>query len=271
MKEIFRKIRDKLRIHGFRKFLKLIIQKTYIYDVYILRKTYAPFSVYKFYLLSRFYNYRIKDEYKDQLANNSSLNISVDWFSPNMPFWLYFFDKFNFRNTKTNALEIGSWEGSSAYFFLSHLKNSTLTAVDTWMGSEEHKDSNKTRGKNLQTIEMKFDQNLLPFRNRLTKYKGTSFSYFNKNSTQNFFDFIYIDGSHHSDDVILDAIKGFQALKIGGIMIFDDYFWSEYENNLHNPAIAINFFLRLKKGDFKILALYDQLVIQKLSPLPKLI
>lgn len=44
------------------------------------------------------------------------------------------------------------------------------------------------------------------------------------------FDFIYVDGSHRSPDVIYDAILSFGLLKKGGIMIFDDYQGGPYDD-----------------------------------------
>jgi len=41
----------------------------------------------------------------------------------------------------------------------------------------------------------------------------------------NFFDIIYIDGNHEPEYVMEDAVLSFRKLKVGGIMIFDDYGW----------------------------------------------
>ena len=47
------------------------------------------------------------------------------------------------------------------------------------------------------------------------------------NGKQNYFDFIYIDGSHQAPDVLCDAILGFKLLKVNGFIAFDDYLWQE--------------------------------------------
>jgi hypothetical protein len=121
------------------------------------------------------------------------------------------------------ALEIGSWEGQSGNFILRTLTNARLTCVDTWTGGDEHKDMDA-----LAIIEANFDSNLRPFQDRLTKFNGTSARYF--------------------------------AL---GVIIFDDYFWRRYRNPSDNPAGAVNAFLRLKKGSYRIVRAYYQLIIQK--------
>jgi hypothetical protein len=52
-------------------------------------------------------------------------------------------------------------------------------------------------------------------------------------------------------------------LKVGGVMIFDDFFWQYYPKAIDNPAAAINLFLRLKRGSYKIIRLYYQIAIIK--------
>jgi hypothetical protein len=39
------------------------------------------------------------------------------------------------------------------------------------------------------------------------------------------FDFIYIDGSHIGQDVMLDVQLAWNKLKVGGILLIDDYEW----------------------------------------------
>ena len=132
--------------------------------------------------------------------------------------------------------------------------------MDTWTGADEHQGDGV-----LNSIETHFDGNTNKYKNRLTKFKGTSFNFFNSTTSTENFDLIYIDGSHHTDDVIIDAVKGFEQLKIGGLMIFDDYFWTYYKNAIDNPAGAVNAFLTLKSGCYEVLAVYSQLILRKLS------
>jgi hypothetical protein len=42
------------------------------------------------------------------------------------------------QDQQLEALEIGSWEGRSAIFFLSFFRNCRLTCIDTFQGSVEH-------------------------------------------------------------------------------------------------------------------------------------
>jgi len=190
-----------------------------------------------------------------------SLDLSSDWFSHNIPFWLSIIEELDLKRRPVKALEIGSFEGLSSYFILSTIPDVHLTCVDSWESDE----SANTPSEIQSCFERRFDRNLAGFKSKLTKYKGSSYSFFNDYSVKNFYDFIYVDGSHHADDVIIDAVKCFDMLKIGGVIIFDDYFWRYYPKTMENPAAAINLFLRLKAKSYKVIRFYYQLVIVKTS------
>ncbi len=230
-----------------------------------LAKTYAPPRITFAYFSQIIGNKIIEHKYKNDLTlyreQKKQLTLSQDVFTRKIPYWLYVIDKFELRHKNIKALEIGCWEGLSSHFLLSNLSKATLTCVDTWKGSDEH--ANKQF--ELNKIEARFDNNIKQFSSRIIKHKGTSFSFFEKNPTRCLYDFIYIDGSHHCDDVVIDAVKCFEILKVGGFMIFDDYLWKEYSNDIENPASAINLFLRLKKGSYKVVRIFYQVIIQKKS------
>ena len=87
---------------------------------------------------------------------------------------------------------------------------------------------------------------------------------------KNYFDFIYIDGSHQAPDVLADAVLGFKLLRVGGLIVFDDYLWSETmpygKDPLRCPKPAIDAFVNLNFRKLQIITapLY-QLYVQKLS------
>lgn len=242
--------------------------RSVIWDVRYLKRTYAQPSAILKYLAARFNNalhakpyLQIQSDFRDL---KSSLRLSDDWFTENIPYWLSVIDEYHLADRRAiKILEIGSWEGLSSFFILNLLPNATLTCVDTWQGSDEQDESDASTREVLNNVEPAFDSNLSLFEERLIKFKGTSFSYFNDHPQRNVFDMIYVDGSHHSDDVVVDAIKSFEMLKVGGLLIFDDYFWNHYARATDNPAAAINVFLRLKKGSFKIVRVYYQIIIEK--------
>ncbi len=131
-------------------------------------------------------------------------------------------------------LEIGSYEGSSACFLIDKLGDSgplEIHCVDTWDGGIEHKEG----GEDMATVEATFDRNLKTAiaerpNIRIVKHKGPSdlqLAGLLAGGKAGYFDFIYVDGSHQVTDVLCDAVLGFRLLKIGGVMVFDDYIWSE--------------------------------------------
>ena len=195
-----------------------------------------------------------------------TLKLDNDWFSGNIPTWLMAFQKQSYnKQTFLKCMEIGSWQGQSAVFLLSYFDNANLTCVDTWEGADEHKNFHASNHEVLSKVEKSFDANLAQYEDRLTKYKGTSYSYFNDCFEIDKFDLIYIDGSHHSDDVVVDAVKSFEMLKVGGLMIFDDYFWKYYDRTIDNPSGAINLFVRLKRNQLEVICFDYQLVVRKTS------
>ena len=195
-----------------------------------------------------------------------TLQLDNDWFTGNIPTWLMAFRKqlYN-KKTELNCMEIGSWQGQSAVFVLNYFENANLTCVDTWMGADEHKFEDASSLEVLSRIEKDFDANVLEYKERITKYKGTSYQFFNDCFEREKFDLIYIDGSHHSDDVIVDTIKSFEMLKVNGLMILDDYFWKYYSETKDNPSGAINAFIRLKRNQLEVVCFDYQLVVRKIK------
>lgn len=78
------------------------------------------------------------------------------------------------------------------------------------------------------------------------------------------FDIVYVDGSHFGSDVVMDAVYAWDKLRVGGMMILDDYFWRYYANDFDNPGAAINAFLRIKTGSWQVVHVYNQVILRKI-------
>ena len=153
-------------------------------------------------------------------------------------------------------MEIGSFEGQSTYFFLKYFKFSEIDCVDTWEGSDEHKNESFTK------IEKNFDENISPFLSRIIKNKKSSKNFFLINKKK--YDIIYIDGSHYYKDVFRDSINAKKFLNKNGLLIFDDYMFNFYKNKNHNPISAINKFLKkFGNDDFEVVAVFRQVFLKK--------
>lgn len=194
-------------------------------------------------------------------ASTQSLAFSHKWFDGSIALWVRLLATLKKHDRPLELLEIGSWEGRSTVFLLGFLPDSRVTAVDTWAGGDEHREFAE-----LSALEQRFDRNLRAFENRVVKKKGLSSRVLAELATtqREGFDFIYVDGSHFADDVMVDAVLSWRLLRRSGIMIFDDYLWRiERYGWGRNPAKAVNLFLRLIDGDFELLHVGHQLAIRK--------
>jgi predicted O-methyltransferase YrrM len=183
------------------------------------------------------------------------------WFDMHIVPWCVTFSRIFNRTEPVRILEIGSWEGRSTLFFLTYFTQGCLTAVDTWAGSDEYQ-YNATP--ELRDLEARFDGNVAPFAARVTKRKGSSLHVLPQllDEQQNF-DVIYVDGSHFADDVLADGINAWRLLRQGGVLIFDDLTWNYYMRVRANPAWAINLFLKYHSGEYNILSVTYQVILQK--------
>ena len=191
---------------------------------------------------------------------SESLVLEHNWFGvKNRVIWSYFFEKIGLDSTEKIAyLEIGSFEGLSACFFFNQFPRAEITCIDTWEGSDEH-----SGDLIFSEVEKSFDTNTADFSDQLVKVKSDSFDYLKSLADEAIFDVIYVDGSHYSRDVLLDAIFAFDHLKDGGLMIFDDYLWGFYKEDGDNPIWAINLFVKFYKRQLKVLYVGGQLIVRK--------
>jgi hypothetical protein len=74
---------------------------------------------------------------------------------------------------------------------------------------------------------------------------------------------IYIDGSHLGQDVLVDAVLAFDLLKIGGIMVFDDYNWFTNWASDIRPGVAIDSFVTMYRHQLEFVHRGYQLMVRK--------
>lgn len=196
-----------------------------------------------------------------------------NWFEGNAK---HIWDGFIPLINSTRILEIGSYEGASASYFIENIardKNIELHCIDTWDGGIEHVNEDMLQ------IEKRFYYNTniankKVFNNaELIVHKECSDVALSKLIAEGklgYFDFIYIDGSHQAPDVLCDAILSFRLLKNNGFMVFDDYLWYEAlsygTDPIRCPKIAIDAFTNIYCRKVKIInAPLCQLFVQKIS------
>lgn len=204
---------------------------------------------------------QVRAEFEEKAARGQFKAIFFDADDWNIVQWCVIFSRIFNRADPVNILEIGSWEGRSALFFLTYFTQGHLTAVDSWKFDSDNVYNNTPE---FQNSEARFDANLAPYAARLTKRKGSSRQVLPQLlDEEQKFDVIYVDGSHLSDDVLTDGMYAWRLLKQGGVVIFDDLLWGNYQRARANPAWAISLFLRFHKGEYKILNAFYQIGLQK--------
>lgn len=133
-----------------------------------------------------------------------------------------------------NGIEIGCYEGQTSCWFSENIltgRNCSLVCIDSW---------------GYEPIEKKFDSNTAELRIRkIKKYSYVALA--ELISQENlFYDFIYVDGNHDAHFVLIDMCMAWKILKKGGIMICDDYGWSNRKFNTP-PKTAIDNWLNCNK------------------------
>jgi len=137
----------------------------------------------------------------------------------------------------TTIIEVGTWLGASAIHMSLQCSKANLNAriwcVDTWLGSEEFwyselKDRDLCLKNGYPQVYFEFLANVVQhgYQNVIIPVPCTSMIGARVLAAQGIqADLIYIDGSHHHDDVAADIRAYLPLLRDGGVMFGDDYEW----------------------------------------------
>ena len=188
-----------------------------------------------------------------RLAGTSEFSFSWDFVSRAEAAWEEHLAEFAGK-PDVALLEIGSYEGRSAVWFLQHVlthPTSRMTCIDLFvpLGGEPRFDHNIALG---------------GWSGRVRKIKGRSEGVL-ETLDQDSYDIVYVDGSHRAADVLMDAISSWRLLKRGGVLIFDDYEWQMHRPPEQRPAMAIDMFLRLWQPHLAVLLHGYQVIVRKLG------
>ena len=183
-----------------------------------------------------------------------------DWFSQtaSLPVWRQLIS----QNKPRRILEIGSFEGRSTTWMIENCAVSSesglyIVCIDSWEGGVEHK-AGGGREAEMSDVERRFDHNIALAKSRVNvpvelrkirKLSQYGLVEMMSEGQYGTFDLVYVDGSHQAPDVLTDSVMSFQLLRVGGLMIFDDYLWSMdrpgQQDVLKMPKPAIDAFLNI--------------------------
>lgn len=201
------------------------------------------------------------------------LHFRTDWLSNKTPEWAYYLQCFVGR-PHLHFLEIGSWEGRSACWFLTHVlthPSSRITCIDPFpsFGEEEIRRYGALWGlapplPKIFSTEEKFDANIraLGAQGKTEKLKASSHVALRSLPLASF-DCIYIDGSHKSTDVLEDAVLSWRLLREGGLLLFDDYHLAQNADPLWNPGRGIDAFLSVFGEECDVLHKDAHVILRK--------
>lgn len=188
-----------------------------------------------------------------RLKTFNDYSYTADYVTIHIQNWLVWLAEW-IGKPEVHFLEIGSYEGRSAVWFLQNIlthPTSTLDCVDLFTG---------------KGLEPRFDHNIhISGRgNQVRKHKGQSEAVLLE-LPRSYFDVIYVDGSHRAADVLLDAALSWRLLKCGGLMIFDDYLWEMSKPAAQRPKIAIDLFLEAYRPRLRMIHQGYQVAVQRIN------
>lgn len=160
--------------------------------------------------------------------------------------------------------EIGTFQGDSAKWMLDWIfigKEAFYFCVDPFTGSAEHKRRGISCSQNEAITRDKLEQ-YGPARVGINVMTSAAFFDYD-NDFNNTLDFLYIDGAHDAMNVLRDAVIGFRAVKSGGIIIFDDYRWTDMPREIDRPRIAVDAFTNCYADHIEVLHKGYQVIIRK--------
>lgn len=160
-----------------------------------------------------------------------------------------------------HGLEIGCYEGRSTLWFIENIcthERSNICAVDWFKGNPDCPGADLNR----EQREI-FDENLaehMGLKLHWVLAEKSSIALPSLISKYCVFDWIYVDGSHESCDVISDAVMAWSLLAPGGVLFFDDYEWDRGTG----PRIGVDCFLQCYAGKFNVLHRGYQIALEKI-------
>jgi hypothetical protein len=159
------------------------------------------------------------------------------------------------------GMEIGTFQGESAEWFCDNIvtgDGAQFFCCDPFTGSPEHV---------LHRIDVSHIEEAA--RARLARFpQCTIIKDYSGNVLPTFpasLSFIYVDGLHTAKGALSDMVFAFRLLKIGGVMICDDYAWDSMPLPIDRPKMAIDSFLAIYAREIQVIGKAWQVAFIKIS------
>jgi predicted O-methyltransferase YrrM len=183
------------------------------------------------------FSYGLKGDYQ----------FTTDWFSKKSPAWSVVL-KDLVGKPNLRYLEVGVYEGRSVVWMLENVlthPTSTVTGLDIFWAydAKEYEYSPE--------LQKLYEDNVIAAggEGRFTTIVGLSQETL-REQPLGYYDVIYIDGAHNGPEVLEDAILAWRLLKMGGVLIFDDYRWWPIASRISTPRYAIDIFAEALADNF---------------------
>ncbi|MEG4573087.1 tetratricopeptide repeat protein [Microcoleus sp. N3A4] len=172
-----------------------------------------------------------------------------DWFTHNIPIWQRHLQEFT-GIADFQVVEIGSFQGMSACWLLDNIlthPTAKITCIDLYF--QEHFKGNIVKtGVAEKVIELQgYSQELLV------------------TLASEYYDIAYIDGCHKPTSALQDAILSWRLVKVGGLMIFDDYEFTFPDSPEQDTKIGIDVFLEMFGSQLEVVHKGYQLIVKKIG------
>ncbi len=176
-----------------------------------------------------------------------SYQFTQDWFTHNIPVWKRHLQQFT-GIPDFQVVEIGSFQGMSACWLLDKIlthPTAKITCIDLYF-QQDFKGNIAKTGVAEQVIELEgYSQDLLV--NLISEY----------------YDIAYVDGCHKPTSALQDAILSWRLVKVGGLMIFDDYEFTFPDSPEQDTKIGIDVFLEMFGSQLEVVHKGYQLIVKK--------
>ena len=198
---------------------------------------------------------------------------TADWFTLNIENWNVWLAELKGK-PNLRCLEIGSYEGRSTVWLLRNILTDPASTIDCC---------------DLFHAEDRFVANTAPWVHQVKMHYGAS--YWTLPGLRGEYDLAYVDGDHTAYGTLADAVMTWPLLKVGGIMIFDDYLWYPPELDPEHqgqswtkdaaiqvierhpaecPKYAIDGFLKAIARQYELIGSDYQVAIRKITSTPML-